>query len=199
MHSCSESHNYVRAVRASTAFLDGAGRSLSLFLFPARNVATQLTTGGEHVRQRCVLPQLELLQASVAVVNKHRRYLPRFLRLCLGQARWHCLRKTLLTIPPVAEYLVILQLSDEWADTQVAVDGTEGCLRSFTQLKQHRQSLKVILSIGGSGSGSENFAAVAQSNAASIMFAQTALELCRRYNLDGVDSEYEPFTPNLTC
>lgn len=68
------------------------------------------------------------------------------------------------------------------------VDGTEGCLRAFAQLKQQYSQLKVILSIGGSGKGSENFARVAASPEAVANFAYSARALVDQFGLDGVDS-----------
>lgn len=67
------------------------------------------------------------------------------------------------------------------------VDGTEGCLRAFTQLRQQYPQLKVILSIGGSGKGSENFAKVASSPAAVAQFAHSARALVDQFELDGID------------
>lgn len=69
------------------------------------------------------------------------------------------------------------------------VDGTEGCLRAFVQLKQQYCKMKVILSIGGGGKGSENFAAVARSRSSLDTFARTARALVDQYGLDGIDGE----------
>lgn len=80
------------------------------------------------------------------------------------------------------------QLSDEWADAQMPVDGTEGCLRAFTQLKQQYSEMKVILSIGGGGKGSENFAKVARNPPAVEIFARSARALVDQFGLDGIDS-----------
>ncbi|RJE22197.1 chitinase [Aspergillus sclerotialis] len=82
-------------------------------------------------------------------------------------------------------------LSDEWADTQMPVDGTNGCLRAFTQLKQQYSKMKVILSIGGGGKGSDNFALVAGSRSRTEMFCRTARELVDLFGLDGVDIDWE--------
>ncbi|OKL59468.1 hypothetical protein UA08_05106 [Talaromyces atroroseus] len=82
-------------------------------------------------------------------------------------------------------------LSDEWADSQMPVDGTEGCLRAFTQLKQQYPQLKVILSIGGGGKGSENFASVARNPSAVAMFASSARALVDQFGLDGIDIDWE--------
>lgn len=67
------------------------------------------------------------------------------------------------------------------------VDGTEGCLRAFTQLKQQYPQLKVILSVGGGGKGSENFAKVARSPSAVQIFALSARGLVDQFGLDGID------------
>lgn len=82
-------------------------------------------------------------------------------------------------------------LSDEWADTQLEVDGSPGCLRSFAALKSQFPHLKLILSIGGGGKGSEPFAAVAANPQAREMFARSSRELCLEYSLDGIDVDWE--------
>lgn len=68
------------------------------------------------------------------------------------------------------------------------VDGTQGCLRAFAQLKQQYSEMKVIISIGGGGSGSENFASVARNPPAVENFALTAKHLVDQFGLDGIDS-----------
>lgn len=78
------------------------------------------------------------------------------------------------------------------------IDGTEGCLRAFTQLKQQYPQLKVILSIGGGGKGSENFASVARNPSALARFAQSARELVDQFGLDGIDSEMLWFYKTLS-
>ncbi|OJI96321.1 hypothetical protein ASPVEDRAFT_157741 [Aspergillus versicolor CBS 583.65] len=82
-------------------------------------------------------------------------------------------------------------LSDEWADTQMPVDGTNGCLRAFAQLKQQYSKMKLVLSIGGGGKGSENFAAVARSKSRTETFAQSARQLVDQFGLDGIDVDWE--------
>lgn len=73
------------------------------------------------------------------------------------------------------------------------VDGTTGCLRAFTQLKQQYSKLKVILSIGGGGKGSDNFALVAGSRSRTEVFCRTARQLVDMFGLDGVDSMPLPY------
>ncbi|KAJ5630130.1 Endochitinase B [Penicillium herquei] len=80
---------------------------------------------------------------------------------------------------------------DEWADTQMPVDGAEGCLRAFVQLKQQYSQMRVILSVGGGGKGSENFAAVAHDPTRLETFVRTARELVDQYGLDGIDIDWE--------
>ena len=70
------------------------------------------------------------------------------------------------------------------------VDGTNGCIRAFTQLKQKYSKMKVILSVGGGGKGSENFALVAQSNSRMDRFVRTARELVDQFGLDGLDGNF---------
>jgi chitinase len=79
-------------------------------------------------------------------------------------------------------------LSDEWADTQLEVNETNGCLRSFQQLKVEHDHLKVILSVGGGGKGSENFAAVSATVEGRERFAMSAKTLIDEFELDGIDS-----------
>lgn len=89
-----------------------------------------------------------------------------------------------------------LQLSDEWADEQIKVAGagdipeTTGCLNSFSILKKKYTKLRVVVSVGGGGKGSEPFAAVARDPACRETFARTALELVQRFGIDGIDSEF---------
>ncbi|KAJ5228970.1 hypothetical protein N7489_009678 [Penicillium chrysogenum] len=82
-------------------------------------------------------------------------------------------------------------LSDEWADTQMPVDGAEGCLRAFVQLKQQYSKMRVILSVGGGGKGSENFAAVANSRSRLDTFVRTARGLVDQFGIDGIDIDWE--------
>ncbi|KAI9835193.1 MAG: hypothetical protein M1819_002563 [Sarea resinae] len=83
------------------------------------------------------------------------------------------------------------QLSDEWADSQIEVDGTHGCLRSFAALKAQHSHLKLILSIGGGGKASEPFAAVASDPAARERFASTARLLVNQFGFNGIDVDWE--------
>ena len=90
----------------------------------------------------------------------------------------------------------IIQLSDEWADTQIDVDGTKGCLHAFAALKSQPNCshVKIILSVGGAGKGSENFVAVSRDPAKRGTFAASARQLVDTYNLDGIDSQlFLPF------
>ena len=80
------------------------------------------------------------------------------------------------------------QLSDAYADAQIEVDGTNGCLNALTNLKQQYPLLKVILSVGGGGPGSAPFAEVASSGTTRNTFAMSARALIDEYGLDGIDS-----------
>lgn len=100
-----------------------------------------------------------------------------------------------LSFPSMIACLLTLdamKLSDEWADSQIDVDGVKGCLRSFQNLKTKHSHLKVVLSVGGGGKGSDNFAAVAANHASRERFAHTARELVNEYGLDGIDSNTTP-------
>jgi chitinase len=87
------------------------------------------------------------------------------------------------------------QLSDEWADAQIDVTGvgdvpaTKGCLNSFALLKRKYTRLRVVLSVGGGGKGSEPFAEVARNPSSRERFAQTALGLVQQFGIDGIDSK----------
>lgn len=65
-----------------------------------------------------------------------------------------------------------------------------GCLGSFIRLKQQHTYLKVILSVGGGGPASQNFASVAASGAARDNFGRSARGLIDASGLDGIDSKY---------
>lgn len=94
-------------------------------------------------------------------------------------------------------------LSDEWADSQMEVDGTQGCLRSFADLKKKYSVLRVVLSVGGGGAASEPFPAAASTDETRERFAHTAKELVTSYGLDGIDGKSSfPFRPSrskLSC
>jgi chitinase len=88
-----------------------------------------------------------------------------------------------------------LQLSDEWADAQIQVPGsgdvpqTTGCLNSFALLKKKYTKLRVVLSVGGGGKGSEPFAEVARHKHSRERFAETAFGLVQQFGIDGIDSK----------
>ncbi|KAF7559432.1 hypothetical protein G7046_g4714 [Stylonectria norvegica] len=88
-----------------------------------------------------------------------------------------------------------LRRIDEWADDNKEVDGVKGCLAAIAKLKCEHPHIKTIVSIGG-GSSSKEFANLAASRDARQTFAQQAKEFCDKYNLDGVDIDWEhPQTP----
>ncbi|KAL8984092.1 MAG: hypothetical protein Q9177_004794 [Variospora cf. flavescens] len=84
-----------------------------------------------------------------------------------------------------------LYLSDEHADTQIAVDGTHGCLNSLRNLKRQYPNLKTLLSVGGGGKGSEPFASMASSSSARENFANSAKQMLDTYDFDGLDIDWE--------
>lgn len=73
------------------------------------------------------------------------------------------------------------------------VDGTNGCIRAFTQLKPQYSKMKVILSVGGGGKGSENFALVSQSRSRLDNFVRSARALVDQFGLDGIDGTCNPY------
>lgn len=80
------------------------------------------------------------------------------------------------------------QLHDEYADTGIKVDGTLGCLKALTAQRDKHVGLKILLSIGGGGEGSKDFAAAAATADSRSNFARSAEELVKRFELDGIDS-----------
>jgi chitinase len=70
------------------------------------------------------------------------------------------------------------------------VPGTQGCLNSFALLKKKYTRLRVVLSVGGGGKGSEPFAGVASDPSKRERFAQTALGLVQQFGIDGIDSKH---------
>jgi chitinase len=62
-------------------------------------------------------------------------------------------------------------------------------LNSFALLKKKYTKLRVVLSVGGGGKGSEPFAEVARHQYSRERFAQTALDLVTQFGIDGIDSE----------
>lgn len=75
------------------------------------------------------------------------------------------------------------------------VDGTNGCLRAFAQLKPQYSKMKLILSVGGGGKGSENFAQVARSQSRTETFARSARALVDQFGLDGIDGTCDGSQP----
>lgn len=92
--------------------------------------------------------------------------------------------------------MLSVQLLDDKADTQLPVDGEQGCLAALAKLKRQHPHIKTLLSVGG-GSGSAEFPAVAASIQRREAFVRTARELVDRFGLDGIDSKspYAPFPP----
>lgn len=81
-----------------------------------------------------------------------------------------------------------IQLSDEYADTRIEVEDSFGCISALMMLRLESPRLKIILSIGGGGRGSEHFATIATNEYLRRVFAYNAGEVVRQYNFDGVDS-----------
>jgi chitinase len=70
------------------------------------------------------------------------------------------------------------------------IPATKGCLNSFALLKKKYTRLRVVLSVGGGGKGSEPFAGVARDSACRERFAQSSLALVQQFGIDGIDSKY---------
>ena len=83
-----------------------------------------------------------------------------------------------------------ITFSDEWADKQIDVDGTKGCIAACRQLKQKHPQLKVIVSVGG-GAASQHFAAMAGDKSSRQAFAHNARTFVDTHGLDGLDIDWE--------
>ncbi|HVK51268.1 MAG TPA: glycoside hydrolase family 18 protein [Pseudoxanthomonas sp.] len=68
-------------------------------------------------------------------------------------------------------------------------DTATASLAGLVKLREQNPQLKILLSIGGWGAG--NFSEAAASEAARSRFADTAVELVRRHDLDGLDIDWE--------
>ena len=80
--------------------------------------------------------------------------------------------------------------SDEWADMQIDVDGTKGCIAACRQLKAHNPHLKIIVSVGG-GAASQHFAEMAHKKSSRLAFAHNAKTFLDTHHLDGLDIDWE--------
>ncbi len=63
-------------------------------------------------------------------------------------------------------------------------------LRNLVKLKSDNPGLKILISIGG-WSWSENFSNAALSDSSRKAFAESTVDIVRKYNLDGVDIDWE--------
>ena len=73
-------------------------------------------------------------------------------------------------------------------DSRVYVDGTNR-FRQVVELKKQNPALKVLLSIGGWGRG--KFTPMAASSEKRQLFAQSCLEFCQQWGIDGIDIDWE--------
>lgn len=88
-----------------------------------------------------------------------------------------------------------LRSLDDYADCSIAADGEKGCLPALAKLKSQVPGLKTLVSIGG-GSGSAEFPILATNPFARQTFARSCREFCEKWNIDGVDVDWEhPETP----
>ena len=81
------------------------------------------------------------------------------------------------------------QLSDAFADTEIEVDGTRGCISALIGLKARHTHLKVILSIGGGGPASSLFPHLASNDTSRQVFSKAVRDMVDAYSFDGVDSK----------
>ena len=84
-----------------------------------------------------------------------------------------------------------IYLNDEYADTEIDVNGVKGCLNDLRAIKQQYPHIKTLLSIGGGGKGSAPLPRVAAGEESRSRFAWTAEEIVEVYSLDGIDVDWE--------
>lgn len=88
------------------------------------------------------------------------------------------------------------QLDDQEVDCHMSIDGTQGCLRAFSQLKSRYSHLKLILSIGGAKGSKIAFANASSDSTRCARFARSARTLVDHYSFDGIDIDWEYPEPN---
>ncbi|WP_142063498.1 glycosyl hydrolase family 18 protein [Brevibacillus sp. AG162] len=87
-------------------------------------------------------------------------------------------------------------LGDPWIDVQKSFPGDtwdqpiRGNLNQLAKLKQKNPQLKTLISIGG-WTWSNRFSDVAADPAAREVFAQSSVDFIRKYQMDGVDLDWE--------
>lgn len=86
-------------------------------------------------------------------------------------------------------------LFDPWADIDYRTDWNTskpywGNFRAFTDLKQIHPNLKVLISVGG-WTLSDTFSAMAENPTSRSNFVKSAVEFCKKYQLDGIDIDWE--------
>ncbi|KAK2625544.1 hypothetical protein QTJ16_004856 [Diplocarpon rosae] len=138
-------------------------------------------------------PSQPSLDASLAsLTRKNAVYYPNY-RVYRGETpaslNYNCISHVFYAFAHVSHDGGVF-LSDEWADAQMPVDGSRGCLGSFMRLKQQHRYLKLILSIGG-GAASQNFATVAGSAVTRDNFGRSARGLVEASGFDGIDIDWE--------
>ncbi|KAF7503070.1 hypothetical protein GJ744_004352 [Endocarpon pusillum] len=82
-------------------------------------------------------------------------------------------------------------LSDEHADCEILIDGTQGCVNAFKVIQGDKYpALNLILSIGGAAS-SENFDRITSDEIRLQNLVTTARELVNHFGLNGIDIDWE--------
>jgi len=84
------------------------------------------------------------------------------------------------------------QFTDNYADTEIDIDGVKGCINDLRSVKTRYPHVKTILSFGGGGEGSAPFPAVASNGIVRSIFAQSARQMVDAYGFDGMDSKESP-------
>lgn len=83
-----------------------------------------------------------------------------------------------------------VSLSDPWADTELLVDGRNGCLGLWKVLKEKNRHVKVLMSVGGWGAELA-FQQTVKSETKLSIFVESVGELVQKFKFDGVDIDWE--------
>ncbi len=80
------------------------------------------------------------------------------------------------------------QFTDNYADTEIEIDGVKGCINELRSIKTRYPHIKTIISLGGGGESSASFPIVASDGILRSTFARNARHIVDAYGLDGIDS-----------
>lgn len=81
----------------------------------------------------------------------------------------------------------MVRLSDEDADCHRSMDGTNGALHAWAQVRKHYPDLKLVLSVGGLRATGATFAEVSSCPIKARVVAESARALIDKFEFDGID------------